>query len=239
MKKRLLLLLLCTALLAGSLCSCAHKHEYASTWSSTAEKHWRADTCGHDTRAEEGAHAFGADLVCVVCGYAEENGALSVSQVISNAIPEESLVLQGLYVGISDEGAGLEKEILLKDQNNDQLIAVRGVPYGAFPHYGYEKGDLVRLSGTIVEQLYDPQDKNSQNKVYLAFGEDNPERIEDTILSRGNAVTYQFSNVVTIDSWDAMKSYFDPSAVKAYTYVRIKGNVWFNTYCKSDIQIRM
>ena len=167
MKKRFLLLLLCAAMLAGTLLSCAHAHAYEETWSSSAEAHWKKDTCGHGTKTDEGYHTFGADLVCKVCGYEEKSGALSVGQVINNAPDGETAVLQGLYVGVSDEGAGYEKEMLLKDQNTDQLIAVRGVPYGSFPDYGYKKGDLVRLRGTLVEETHDVQNKNSQNKTYL------------------------------------------------------------------------
>ena len=233
MKKKLLLLLLCAAMLTGALFSCAHAHAYADTWSVSAEMHWKEDTCGHGTKTDEGYHTFGADLVCEVCGYEEKSGALSVAQVINNAPDGETAVLQGLYVGVSDEGAGKEKEMLLKDQNTDQLIAVRGVPYGSFPHYGYQKGDLVRLSGTLVRAIYDAQDKNTQNKTYLVFDENNSAAIEDTILSRGNAVSYQLSDAVTIDSWNAMKEFFDAATLEAYTYVHFKGDMWFNTYCKA------
>ncbi len=235
MKKRLVLLLLCISLLAGTLLSCAdtHVHTYADAWSTSAEAHWKADTCGHGTKSEEAPHTLGADLVCTVCGYAQAGDALSVTQAVKSAPEGEDLAVEGLFVGISDEGAGMEKELLLKDCASDQLIAVRGVPYGNYPTYGYEKGDLVRLRGKIVREKYVEGNKNSQNKTYLVFGADNPATIEDTILSRGNTVSYQLANVTTIESWDAMKAFFNAATLEAYTYVHFKGDVWFNTYCKA------
>ena len=80
MKKRALLFLLCLSLLAGTLLSCAdtHVHTYADTWSSSESAHWKADTCGHDTKTEEAPHTFGTDFVCTVCGYAMTGDTLSV-----------------------------------------------------------------------------------------------------------------------------------------------------------------
>ena len=95
MKKRLLLFLLCTAMLAGTLFSCAHAHTYAEAWSSSAESHWKADTCGHGTKTDEGYHSFDPQLVCKVCGYAEKSGAFSVAQLI-NSTPDEEILLYGL-----------------------------------------------------------------------------------------------------------------------------------------------
>ncbi len=241
MKKRLVLLLLCISLLAGALLSCAdsHVHTYAGTWSSSQEMHWKADTCGHGTKSEESAHTFDEKLSCTVCGFAKEDGTLSVAQAVNGAPEGQELLVEGLFVGISDEGAGLEKELLLKDKNTDHLIAVRGVPYGNYPQYGYEKGDLVRLCGKVVREKYTEGDDKSQNKTYLAFSAENPENIADTILSRGNAVSYQFKDVVTIESWEAMKAFFNAATVQAYTYVRIKGDVWFNTYCKAEDGVQL
>lgn len=231
---RSITLLLCLVLLITSLFSCAHAHSYAQEWSSSEQTHWRADTCGHDTKEAEAPHSFDENLTCTVCDYAIADGAFSVAQAVQGAPVGEEILVEGLYVGISDEGAGLEKEMLLKDTATDQLIAVRGVPYGNYPQYGYEKGDMVRLRGKIVRLACKDGDEKSQNKTYLAFADGNPAQIEDTILSRGNAVSYQLSDVVTIESWDAMKAFFNAATVQAYTYVRIKGDVWFNTYGKAE-----
>jgi fimbrial isopeptide formation D2 family protein len=235
MKKRALLFLLCLSLLAGTLLSCAdtHVHTYADTWSSSESAHWKADTCGHDTKSDEGAHTFNENMCCTVCGYAMTGDTLSVAQAVKSAPEGQELYVQGLFVGISDEGAGYEKELLLKDCENDQLIAVRGVSYGNYPSYGYEKGDLVRLCGKILRARYSADNEKSQNKTYLVFSKENPENIADTILSRGNAVSYQLENAVTIDSWKAMKTFFNAATLEAYTYVHFKGDVWFNTYAKA------
>ena len=237
MKKRWIALLLCAMLFTTACltaCKRSHTHTYADTWTTSEEMHWKADTCGHDTKSEEGYHSFDSNLVCTVCGFTRASGSFSVTQAVKSAPAGEALSVEGLYVGVSDEGAGYEKEMLLKDTATDQLIAVRGVPYGTFPHYGYEKGDLVRVSGTVVRERFQEGDNKSQNKTYLLFGADNPADIADTVLSRGNAVTYRMTDAVEIDSWEAMQDYFKAATVEAYTYVHIKGSVWFNTYCKAS-----
>jgi hypothetical protein len=91
----------------------------------------------------------------------------------------------------------------------------------------------VRLCGKILRARYSADNEKSQNKTYLVFSKENPENIADTILSRGNAVSYQLENAVTIDSWKAMKAFFNAATLEAYTYVHFKGDVWFNTYAKA------
>ncbi|MBQ9778364.1 MAG: DUF11 domain-containing protein [Clostridia bacterium] len=236
MKKRVLSLLLCALLIVSALSSCSHTHKYADEWSTSAEMHWKQDTCGHDTKAEEGYHSFelqGGTYVCTVCGYSKADNVLSVAQAVKSAPEGQEIVVEGLFVGISDEGNALAKELLLKDTASDQLIAVQGVSYGAFPNYGYERGDLVRLCGKVVRERYAEGDNATQNKTYLAFSQSNPKSIADTIVSRGNRVSYTFADAVQIESWDAMKGFFQASKVEAYTYVHIKGDVWFNTYAKA------
>lgn len=147
----------------------------------------------------------------------------SVEQIGKIDAAEESYYVKGYFVGISDEGSGYQKEILLKDTESNALIAVRGIPYGEFPNHGYEKGDLVRLHVTIV-------DATSQNKRYLTVTENNPEDINDTILSRGNRVSYDLDDAVLIDSWEDMRSFFNVETIEAYTYVHFKGTMWMNTY---------
>ena len=76
---------------------------------------------------------------CLV--YAEEN-VLSVSQALT-ATDGTLAKVEGLYVGISKEGSksadNPAKEMLIKDLSSDAIIAVRDVPYGTWPDYGYEK----------------------------------------------------------------------------------------------------
>ena len=109
--------LLCLVLLLTSLASCAHVHSYGEEWSTSEEMHWKADTCGHDTKSEEAYHTFDTKFVCTVCAYAKKDGALSVAQAVKSAPDGAEIVVEGYYVGISDEGAGLEKELLLKGLN--------------------------------------------------------------------------------------------------------------------------
>ena len=127
--------------------------------------------------------------------------------------------------------------MILKDPSNDNIIAVRKVTYGSFPSYGYTKGDLIIIECTFNENVYNPNlttnENNTQNKKYLKFTDNNPEDISDTIISRGNQLTYSLANVVEISSWDDFKEFFISENVQAYTYVRITGTIWVNTYTSS------
>ena len=88
---------------------------------------------------------------CLV--YAEEN-VLSVSQALTATDGTETKV-EGLYVGISKEGSksadNPAKEMLIKDLSSDAIIAVRDVPYGTWPDYGYEKGDKIEFTATVKD----------------------------------------------------------------------------------------
>lgn len=160
--------------------------------------------------------------------------AYSVSEALEEGNEGDVILVEGLFVGVSDEGAGFYKELLLKDTNSDKLIAVQGVTYGSYPYYGYEKGDLVRIYGELIRERYDPSNTKSENKTYLQFADANPAIINSTIVSKGNKVTYDFSEVVEITSWDDMKKVFNAATLEAYTYIHIKGDVWFNTYAKAS-----
>lgn len=67
------------------LVGCGHSHTFSEDWSSDADNHWHAATCGHaDQKQDEAAHTFGEWVVtkaatitekgsqkrsCTVCGY--------------------------------------------------------------------------------------------------------------------------------------------------------------------------
>ncbi len=155
---------------------------------------------------------------------------LSVEAIKNVDISSEPIYVQGYYVGISDEGAGYTKEILLKDTDSNDLIAVRNIPYGTFPNHGYEKGDLVRIKVTITDLKYVSGNDTTQNKRYLVATEDNPEDIDDTILSRGNRVSYNLDEAVLIEDWNDTIDFFKVSKLQAYTYVHFKGTMYMNTY---------
>ena len=157
----------------------------------------------------------------------------TVSEALTDAKDSEKILVEGIYVGVADEGSGFAKELLLKDKNNDNLISVIGVTYGQFPDYGYMKGDLVRIEGTLTREVYDEADKYSQNKIFITFADTNPENIKDTIISHGNTVSFKLTDAVEITSWSQMQEYFTPENVQAYTYVHFTGTVWFNSYSKA------
>jgi len=159
---------------------------------------------------------------------------ISVSEALDSSNYGKDIAVEGIYVGISDEGSGYSKEILIKDINTSNIIAVRGIPYGTFPYYGYEYGDKVRFNANVVRVDYSSSVEKSQNKTYLEFAENNSTEILDTIVSRGNKVRFDLSSAVLIDSWSDMKSLFKANTVEAYTYVHVVGTAWFNTYMKAS-----
>lgn len=162
---------------------------------------------------------------CLV--YAEEN-VLSVSQALT-ATDGTLAKVEGLYVGISKEGSksadNPAKEMLIKDLSSDAIIAVRDVPYGTWPDYGYEKGDKIEFTATVK----DDASTNNPGKKYLVFSADNGE-IENTIISRGNEVTYNLNDVVTLSTWAEMKNFFKSSTIKPYTYVKFTESSYFQYY---------
>ena len=168
------------------------------------------------------------------------DGTLSVSEVLSGTSEGEltgKLVLvEGLFAGVADEGAGYNKEMILKDTESDKLIAVQGVPYGTYPEYGYEKGDLVQIYARVVRRDYANGDRETKTFLQFATG-NNPTNVENTIVSSGNDITYALDNVIVIDSWEDMQTVFKPDTVEAYTYVRITGEMWFNSYWKNSDKI--
>ena len=199
---------------------------------------YRLDTVLAKVRAYEKAVVLRPSISSSLLNPVDDT--MSVSEVLSGTstgdLAGKLVTVEGLFAGVSDEGAGYTKEMILKDVNSDKLIAVQGIPYGTHPDYGYAKGDLVQLCGRVVERNFSAGDR--ETKVFLQFAEGyNPDNISDTIVSSGNAITYSFNNVTTIESWDDMKALFNPNTLEAYTYVRFKGDMWFNTYTPSSENI--
>ena len=157
-----------------------------------------------------------------------EPALVSVSQLDSFA-NGTALYVEGLYVGIAEEGASSDKELLLKDLKTDNIIAVRNVSYGNFPEYGYEYGDQIRILATVELD----GTSNTPNKRYLDFSADNG-TIQSTIVSVGNAVSYDFSNTVKVESWEQMQALFQVGAIAEYTYVEITAPLYVNRYDGSD-----
>ncbi len=227
---------LCIALLLPTLFSCSHTHSFSEEWSSSAEVLWHASVCGHKKKKTDvGGHVYGESgkaHACSVCGYARSEAFFSVSDAIDRAPTDTVVLVEGYYVGVADSGTSAGKELMLKDKATDRLIGVQGVPYGEFPNFGYEKGDLIRLYGIVVHERYTERNNASQNKIYMTFASENSLDIADTVLSRGNKVSYSFSDALEIDSHADMQAFFNCKTASVGTYVHIKGDVWFNTYAK-------
>ena len=170
----------------------------------------------------------------------EQDGAFSVSETLTRAETGEltglKVLVEGLFAGVSDEGSDAPQEIILKDVESDKLIAVQNVTYGKFPDYGYEKGDLVQLYGTVVCENFTD---NGQNKIYLEFADNNPANIADTIVSRNNEMNYTFDGVTLVSSWTEMKSFFNAETMEPYTYVRLTGDFWCNSYAKTGDAVNL
>ena len=154
----------------------------------------------------------------------------------TTAQADRLVLVEGLFVGVSDEGHNCEKEILIKDTANDNVIAVRDLPesYGTWPNIGYEKGDKVKLYADLIELTYLPETNTMQNKKYLSFSSVNPTDINDTIVSKGNLVTYNLDNVVVLETLEDWIEFFDMNTIQMYTYVRLKSTVCLNYYKATD-----
>ncbi len=70
--KLLTILVLVFLLSISTLVACKHEHTYAKDWSTDAQYHWYASTCGHDDAVSyKGAHEdVNKDGVCDICNYA-------------------------------------------------------------------------------------------------------------------------------------------------------------------------
>lgn len=152
---------------------------------------------------------------------------VTVTQARTTVEAGTTVLVEGYFVGVADEGSGAQKEILLKDVANDNLIAVQGIPdtYGTWPNVGYEKGDKVQLYATLVQ-------KTGQPKKFLQFDEtNNPANVSDTVVSKGNIVSYDLDNVTTITNWADFKAFFaDVTQAQTYSYVRFKGTMYRARY---------
>ncbi len=151
---------------------------------------------------------------------------VSIQEAGSDYAQGKLALFEGYYVGISEEGRLGEQEMLLKDLTSDDVIAVRGVTYGDFPNFGYTYGDRVVLWATVEETTV----SHVHGKRYLSFAEKNPANIEDTIVSAANEVTYDFTNVITLDSWSDWQALFQVGTIEHYAYIRISGTVYLNDY---------
>ena len=155
---------------------------------------------------------------------------VSVDYVRNEASSGEEYYVEGIYVGVNDEGVNYNKSIILKSPTSDNLISVRSVPYGDTLNHGYTKGDYVRLHVRVA-------DTSTYKTRVLVATDKNPLTVEETILSTGNEIKYTFENVVEINNWTEMKGIFNINTIEAYTYVHFKGTMYMNYYAKADDKV--
>ena len=143
---------------------------------------------------------------------------VDVSDVRYDIASGTKVLVQGYFVGVADEGNSDDKEMLIKDINTDDIIAVRGVSYGKFENsYGYTYGDRVKLISTLnVDGT-----ENSPNKKYLQFSSENGDKAS-TIISSGNEVNYSLENAVELGTHHDWKAVFTKSS-ESYVYLHITG----------------
>ena len=157
----------------------------------------------------------------------ERQTALTVAQVSALKQTTEVFVT-GYFAGVSDEGPNADKEMLIKDKTTDDIIAVRGVPYGQELDYGYEVGDEVAFYATLKMDLT----ASTPYKKFLDFSTEKNDLtdITTTIVSKDNKVNYALTNAVEVKSWSDMKEVFQVGAIREYTYVKMSGTFYVNEY---------
>lgn len=182
---------------------------------------------------------YGMDAVNITFGHFTSTLDVSVSSnKLITSVSQASLLevdsvatVEGIVVGVAHEGLNNDKEMIIKDMSNDALMAVRNIPYGSFPNYGYKKGDRIVFDATVKK---DTSGSTCYSlKKYLAFSSNNG-TIDTTIVSRNNKAIYNFDNVVTLDTWDDMKNFFKKSSIKPYTYVKVNAGSYFQYYSGQD-----
>ena len=143
----------------------------------------------------------------------------------------KTATVEALVVGVAHEGKNNDTELIIKDLSNDNLMAVRDIPYGIFPDFGYEKGDRIVFDATVKK------DTSSSTcyslKKYLSFSKDNG-AIDNTIVSKGNKINYKFDNVTVLNSQEDMKKAFAGDGPALYSYFKITADSYINYYEASD-----
>ncbi len=153
----------------------------------------------------------------------------SVSSVKNDVQNGAKVLVEGYFVGVADEGYQADKEMLIKDLDTDDIIAVRGVSYDTFANnYGYNYGDKVKLIATLKVD----GTTYTANKKYLQFSNENGDK-SSTIISNGNAVNYSLENAVELDTYHDWKEVFTTSS-ESYVYVHITGVTYASKFKSSD-----
>jgi len=160
---------------------------------------------------------------------------VAVSEVRANSEEGTAVWVQGYFVGLTQDGPAATIQMLLKDTETDDVIAVSNLPetyYGTdMTDIGYQKGDLVQLWGTVVVG-----GDNTPNKKLVEFMTDgrNPTDINETIVSSGNTVSYKLNNVTTLTTWSSWKDYFTVDTAQTYSYVKFSGTIYYSRYLSAS-----
>ena len=154
----------------------------------------------------------------------------SVSEVLQSSVGS-SVRVEGIVAGVAHEGLKNDTEMLLKDTSTDEIIAVRNIPYGTFPNFGYEKGDRIIFDATVKK---DTSTSTCYSlKKYLEFSSSNG-TIESTIISSGNKLNYSFNNAIAVNSWEDMLKYIVKNELEPYTYFKFSPGSYVHFYAGSD-----
>ena len=155
--------------------------------------------------------------------------AIDVADVKADVADDTKVLVEGYFVGVADEGYQGDREMLIKDINTDDIIAVRGVSYDTFDKsFGYTYGDKVRFIATLKTD----GTTYTVNKKYLVFSNENGDKAS-TILSSGNQVNYSLENAVELDTYHDWNSVFTRNS-SSYTYVHITGLMYSSIFTAKD-----
>ena len=155
MKKLFVLALALLALLALTACTPdePHVHIFATEWSTDADSHWLAATCGDtDETASKASHTFTANGTCTVCGYQRTAGgglvdADSFAQMLQDFDTENMTLV--FYTRTTPARYVHVQGSLLAQDNGDTYIQLLA---GSAFRYATESGVWVR---TRLDAQYD------------------------------------------------------------------------------------
>lgn len=223
----------------------AHTHTFAQTYTTNETHHWYSATCGHTNETKDkGEHDFdegqenaSRDFVytCETCNYEK---VIDHSERVFDVVDVDDfkentqIIVEGYYVGVTEDGAYAKKEVLIKDLSNDSLVSIRKVPMDDDFDCEYEVGDKLRVYVTVKKS----NRLSTANKKYLEYSNKNVS-VAGTIISRGNDVSFDLDSAVEISSWDEMQSAFKVGEIQNYTYLKISGALYMNEYTDKDGEI--
>ena len=174
--------------------------------------------------------SFGGKTAKVNVNVSSKQYAYSIEEA-SKLDVGEAVLVEGIVVGVAHEGLKNDSELLVKDVNDDTVIAVRNTGGSLDNIFGYQIGDRIVFKATVKN------DTSSSTcykfKKYLEFSKENVSAV-NTIVSRGNEVSYTFEDAVEIDSWEDAKKFFVKSTNSPYTYLKITGGFYLCLYRGSD-----